>query len=109
WKEKIQNAWRLRQYLNIGTDASTNVFRLVHGEGDGLPGLIVDYYNGTAVIQAHTVGMYKIRNILIEVLSDVLGDKLTAIYDKSEKTLPFKANIQHKDALIYGQPNTDLV
>src|SRR5690554_1627929 len=109
WKQKIKKAWRLRRNLNFETNLSTNVFRLIHGEGDDLPGLIVDFYNGTAVIQAHSVGMYLIRDLITEVLADVLGDALQAVYDKSKKTLPYKADVQPTDALIYGNPVTNLV
>jgi 23S rRNA (cytosine1962-C5)-methyltransferase len=80
------------------------VFRLIHAEGDGLPGLIVDFYNGTAVVQMHSVGMYLNRNDLVKALQKVLGEKLQAVYDKSEKTLPFKANIQPQDELLWGKP-----
>lgn len=109
WKEKIRKAWSFRENLGFGTDLSTNVFRLIHAEGDGLPGLIVDYYNGTAVIQMHSVGMYLIRDLLAKALQEVLGDRLKAVYDKSEKTLPAKANIQPKDELISGKPETVVV
>jgi 23S rRNA (cytosine1962-C5)-methyltransferase len=104
WKNKIQKAWNYRQSLGFGNDPATNVFRLIHAEGDGLPGLIVDFYNGTAVMQMHSVGMHLLRNELVKALQDVLGEKLNAVYDKSEKTLPFKANIQPKDELLWGTP-----
>ena len=68
----------------------TNVYRLVHGEGDGMPGLIIDFYNGTAVMQAHSAGMYVIRETIAKALKEVMGDRLVAVYDKSEKTVPFK-------------------
>ena len=109
WKEKIQKAWNFRQNIGFGSNPDTNVFRLIHAEGDGMPGLIVDYYNGTAVMQMHSVGMFMIRDNLVKALREVLGTRLNAIYDKSEKTLPFKANIQPKDELVFGQPETDLV
>jgi 23S rRNA (cytosine1962-C5)-methyltransferase len=104
WKNKIQKAWEYRQSLGFGKDAATNVFRIIHAEGDGLPGLIVDFYKGMAVLQMHSVGMYLIRNDLVKALQEVLGEKLQAVYDKSEKTLPFKANIQPKDELLWGKP-----
>lgn len=109
WKGKIQKAWNFRQNIGFGINADTNVFRLIHAEGDGLPGLIVDYYNGTAVLQMHSVGMFMIRDLLVKALCEVLGNRLKAIYDKSEKTLPFKADIQPKDELVFGRPETDLV
>ena len=59
WQRKISNAWKLRQEVGPANNPETNVFRLVHAEGDGLPGLIVDYYNGCAVIQMHSIGMFR--------------------------------------------------
>ena len=109
WKNKIQKAWEYRQSLGFGKDTATNVFRLIHAEGDGLPGLIVDFYNGTAVLQMHSVGMYFVRNELVKALQEVLGENLKAVYDKSEKTLPFKANIQPKDELLVGNPGSNEV
>ncbi|MEE4284593.1 MAG: class I SAM-dependent rRNA methyltransferase [Mariniphaga sp.] len=104
WKSNIEKAWNYRQNLGFGKDAATNVFRIIHAEGDSLPGLIVDFYNGTAVMQMHSVGMHLMRNELVKALQEVLGEKLKAVYDKSEKTLPFKANIQPKDELLWGTP-----
>lgn len=109
WKSKIQKAWDYRNKLGFGESASTNVFRLIHAEGDGLPGLIVDFYNGTAVMQMHSIGMYFMRDELVKALQEVLGDKLKAVYDKSEKTLPFKADIQPTDELIFGEPESNEV
>ncbi len=109
WKNKIEKAWNYRQSLGFGNDAETNVFRIIHAEGDGLPGLIVDFYNGTAVMQMHSVGMYLMRHELVKALQEILGNKLKAVYDKSEKTLPFKANIQPKDELLFGNPESNEV
>lgn len=106
WKNKIENAWKLRRSLGFDNNTETNVFRLVHGEGDGLPGLIVDFYNGTAVMQSHSVGMYLVREMLVKALCEVLGDKLIAVYDKSEKSLPFKAGVESKDGYLFGE-NSD--
>jgi 23S rRNA (cytosine1962-C5)-methyltransferase len=103
WKAKIENAWKLRQSLGFDNSDDTNVYRLIHGEGDGLPGLVVDFYNGTAVMQSHSVGMFLIRDLLAEVLKEVLGDRLKAVYDKSAKTLPFKADISPVDGYILGE------
>lgn len=87
WKLKIQKAFYYRQSIGLTNDLNTNVYRLVYGEGDGLPGLVIDYYNGTAVIQAHSIGMYRERNNLAEALKEIYGGKLTAIYDKSKESL----------------------
>ncbi len=109
WKDKIERAWNYRQSLGFGTDESTNVFRLIHAEGDGLPGLIVDFYNGTAVMQMHSVGMYLIREELVKALKEVLGGRLAAVYDKSAKTLPFKADIQPEDGFLFGKSHENVV
>ena len=102
WCNKLQSAFTLRQKIGLTSRSGTNVFRLVHGEGDGMPGLIIDFYNGTAVIQAHSVGMWLIREMLAEALKIVLGDRLTAVYDKSAKTLPYKAGLDSVDGYLYG-------
>jgi len=102
WKIKLQKAVEFRQQLGITGNAETNVYRLVHGEGDGMPGLIVDYYNGTAVIQTHSIGMHLIRQTLAELLKELLGNQLTAIYDKSSSTLPRKARIEPVDEYLLG-------
>ena len=103
WKKKIENVWKLRDSLGFADSLETNVFRLVNGEGDGIPGLIIDYYNGTAVLQMHSIGMYLIRNDIVKVLSEVLGEKLKAVFDKSSKTLPFKADINPEDGYLMGE------
>ena len=105
WKSKIEKAWNFRKNLGFDNHTETNVFRLVHAEGDGMPGLIVDFYNGTAVMQMHSVGMFLIRDELVIALKEVLGDKLKAVYDKSAKTLPFKADINPKDGFLFGDGN----
>lgn len=88
WTQKIQLAYQYRQQLGLGVLSATNVFRLINAEGDGLPGLIVDYYHGTAVVQMHTWGMYNAKNDICEALKNVLGNSLHAIYHKSAETLP---------------------
>lgn len=87
WKSKIQKAFNYRQSIGLTDDANTNVYRLVYGEGDGLPGLIIDYYNGTAVIQAHSIGMYRERHFFVEALKEIYGEKLKSVYDKSKESL----------------------
>jgi 23S rRNA (cytosine1962-C5)-methyltransferase len=106
WCGKMQSAFDLRQKIGLASRKGTNVFRLVHGEGDGMPGLIVDFYNGTVVFQAHTVGMWLIRELLAEAMKIVLGNMLTAVYDKSAKTLPFKASIESVDGYLFGGSST---
>ena len=109
WKEKIMNAYNLRKSLNLTDNPENNVYRLLHGEGDGAPGLIVDYYNGLVVMQMHSVGMYRIRNTIASVIQELYGTSLVAIYDKSESTVPFKANLGAKNEFLYGdQPAIDI-
>jgi 23S rRNA (cytosine1962-C5)-methyltransferase len=103
WKMKIEKAWNLRKSIGLADNSETSVFRLVHAEGDGMPGLIVDFYNGTAVMQAHTVGMYLVRDMIVKALQEVLGERLKAVYDKSEKSLPFKAGIESEDGYLLGE------
>src|SRR5512133_1257732 len=103
WKERIEQAFRLREKMGLTDAPDTNVYRLIHGEGDGMPGLIADYYNGTVVLQAHSVGMWLVREAITKALKAVLGEKLVAVYDKSAKTLPYKASIEAKDGYLYGE------
>ena len=105
WFEKISHLFEYRQKIGLIDSESTNVYRLVHAEGDGMPGLIADYYNGVLVLQFHSVGMYLIRDVLAEAFKKVLGDRLVAIYDKSKKTLPYKADIEPENGLIFGELN----
>lgn len=102
WKSKILEAYNLRVALGLAGTEHTNVYRLVHAEGDGMPGLIIDFYSGTAVMQMHSIGMFRIREELANVLKDIYKDKLIAVYDKSESTIPFKAQIQPKNGYIIG-------
>jgi len=88
WKNKISNAYNRRIISGIAKSEDTNVYRLIHAEGDGLPGLIVDFYNGFAVIQAHSIGMYQMKNYIVEALKAIYGNSLRGIYDKSSETLP---------------------
>ena len=90
-----------------GKTESTNCYRLVHGEGDGLPGLIVDYYDGVCVMQAHSVGMFRARKQICEALRSVYGDSLKAVYDKSSGTAPFKAGLELVDGYLYRAPGFD--
>src|SRR5690606_18698615 len=97
-----------RQKLGLLTK-SNNVFRLIHGEGDGLPGLIIDFYNGTAVIQCHTLAMLKSLNQITEALTSQLKKHLTAIYNKSEATVPNWNNNLAQDGFILGNNTSNTV
>ncbi|CAN5905917.1 class I SAM-dependent rRNA methyltransferase [soil metagenome] len=107
WKSKIAQAYAYRRQLGLAEGGETDVYRLVYAEGDGLPGLIVDVYKDTAVLQAHTVGMYLIREQLAQALREVIGPGLRAVYDKSAETLPHKAHIQPANGYLYGAPAED--
>lgn len=93
WRQKLQVAKDLRVALGLIGNPENNTYRLVHGEGDNLPGLIIDVYDHTAVVQAHSAGMHVFRMDIAEALSEVMGDIVQNIYYKSETTLPFKADL----------------
>jgi 23S rRNA (cytosine1962-C5)-methyltransferase len=108
WQNKIAAAWQLRKVIGLGGSSDTSAFRLIHGEGDGMPGLIVDIYGSTAVMQMHTVAMYLLRDTFVSALREVLGDALTAIYEKSEGTLPYKADVTPENGFIWGRSTTHI-
>ncbi len=107
WSKKIKAAYAVRQSIGLSSSVETNVFRLIHGEGDGLPGLIVDYYNGTSVIQTHHIGMFKQVKEIAVALQEVLGEKLQAVYDKSAETLPKNTGVENR--ILFGTPQTNIV
>jgi len=102
YADKIERAYALRKMSGLIDNDETNAYRFIFGEGDGLPGLIIDYYNGTAVMQMHSVGMFMDQEYIIAALKNVYGDKLHTIYNKSSKTLPFKAEVDHEDVFVEG-------
>ena len=93
WVRKLAVAKDLRVALGLIGNPQNNTYRLVHGEGDNLPGLIIDVYDHTAVLQAHSAGMHVYRMEIADALSEVMGDVIENIYYKSETTLPFKADL----------------
>ena len=103
WERKLREAYQLRQRLHLTGEADTNVFRLVHAEGDGLPGLILDVYGDVAVVQAHSVGMYRARPEIAAALQAVFGEKLRAIYDKSAETVPGNAVPDAQNGYLLGE------
>lgn len=109
WKEKIQNAYNYRKQLGLTDNDHTNVYRLVFAEGDRLPGLIIDWYNGTAVIQTHSVGMHLAKEAITEALKEIYGKRLLAIYDKSEETLPKQSTIKAQNGYLFGNSGTNEV
>ena len=102
WKHRLEVALDLRRSLNLVDNPENNTYRLVHGEGDNLPGLIIDVYGQTAVMQAHSAGMHVYRMEIAEALSEVIGDIVQHIYYKSETTLPFKADLGPENGFIKG-------
>lgn len=101
WETMISRALQVRIAAGIAGSSDTNCYRLVHGEGDNLPGLIIDYYDGVCVMQAHSVGMFRARKQISEALQTVYGDSLKAVYDKSSGTAPFKAGLDLIDGYMY--------
>lgn len=101
WKEKIAIAYDLRRSIGLVRE-DNNSFRLVHGEGDNLPGLIVDVYAGTAVMQSHSVGMHESRTAICKAIKEVLGDRIQNVYYKSETTLPYKADLDAENGYLLG-------
>ena len=101
WINSISRALAVREAVAF---SETNCFRLVHGEGDGLPGLIIDWYDGVCVLQAHSVGMWRAKGQICEALKAVFGERLKAVYDKSSGTAPFKAGLDLVDGYLWRAP-----
>ena len=102
WGSRIQSALAMRECIGMANNPDNNTYRLVHGEGDCLPGLVIDCYGTTAVMQAHSVGMHVCREQICKVLVDVMGERIRNVYYKSETTLPFKAALGQENGFIYG-------
>lgn len=102
WKQRLTAALLMRQCAGIADNPENNTFRLVHGEGDNLPGLVIDCYGKTAVMQAHSVGMHVCRNVIARQLVEVMGNRIENVFYKSETTLPFKADLGQENGFIYG-------
>jgi 23S rRNA (cytosine1962-C5)-methyltransferase len=109
WKKKIQTAYQVRESLNLTQNAQTNVYRLVFAEGDGLPGLVVDIYNKTAVIQAHSVGMYQLKEDIAKALQETYKEQLDTIYVKSKESLPKNLPFDVENHFIIGEKESDIV
>lgn len=119
WQSRLAAAWQVRRSIGIyrTEEASfgcehfsqgvNTTYRLVHGEGDNLPGLVIDCYGKTAVMQAHSVGMHVSRMAIAKALKEVMGDRLEHVYYKSETTLPFKANLGQENEFILGGPTDE--
>lgn len=107
WKGRIEKALAVRESIGIANSADNNTYRLVHGEGDNLPGLVIDCYGSTAVMQAHSVGMHVCREQICKALVDVMGNRIQNVYYKSETTLPFKAELGQENGFIYGSTDNN--
>lgn len=102
WESRLKAALNMRIAIGIADNPTNNTYRLVHGEGDLLPGLIIDCYGKTAVMQAHSVGMHVERLPICEALRNVMGSRIEHVFYKSETTLPFKAELGQQDGFLYG-------
>jgi 23S rRNA (cytosine1962-C5)-methyltransferase len=111
WQKRLQNAYNYRKRLELTDSLKTNAYRLVHAEGDGVPGLIVDIYDETAVIQCHSIGIYRQIDAISDGLKAVFKLKLKAIYDKSSETLPpqYIAQNSIKNGYIFGEMPTPAI
>lgn len=105
WRASLESALQMRIAVGIADSPQNNTYRLVHGEGDNLPGLVIDCYGDTAVMQAHSVGMHVSRMDICEALVQVMGNRIKNVYYKSETTLPFKADLGQENGFIYGNTN----
>lgn len=107
WQQRMQSALAMRESIGVANNPDNNTYRLIHGEGDNLPGLIIDCYGTTAVMQAHSVGMHVCREQICKALVEVMGDRIRNVYYKSETTLPFKAELGQENGFIYGHTDNN--
>ena len=108
WQKRLGEALGVRQAIGLVDSEAGDTYRLVHGEGDLLPGLVIDVYGKTAVMQAHSVGMHVSREQIAVALKLVMGERLDSIYYKSETTLPIKAAIDGGNGFLLGESHTDV-
>jgi 23S rRNA (cytosine1962-C5)-methyltransferase len=108
WQRRLQVALDVRRSIGLADNPSNDTYRLVHGEGDNLPGLVIDIYGPTAVVQAHSVGMHIARQEVALALKQVMGDRLSNIFYKSETTLPFKADLGQENGFLLGGTPEDV-
>jgi 23S rRNA (cytosine1962-C5)-methyltransferase len=109
WKNKLKSAHNLRSRLNLTHNSSTNVYRLVNAEGDGMPGLIIDFYNGIAVLQSHTLGIHKIKEHLVQALREIYGKKLIGVFDKSAETMRKQTGIEMENKFLFGEEHENIL
>lgn len=108
WKKRLASALDVRKSIGVAGTDNNNMYRLIHGEGDNLPGLIIDIYGKNAVMQAHSVGMHVSRMQIAEALKAVMGNDLKAVYYKSETTLPYKASLGQENGFILGESDDNV-
>ncbi len=108
WRKRLEAALRMRIAIGIADNRMNNTYRLVHGEGDNLPGLVIDVYGQTAVMQAHSVGMHVCRKAIAEELMEVMDGRVANVFYKSETTLPFKAELGQENGFICGGSKDDV-
>ncbi len=109
WLRKLQEAYEFRKQIGLTDNSTTNVYRLVFGEADELPGLIIDYYNGHAVIQAHSIGMHLLREEFCKALQEIYGNTLQTVYDKSRETLPKNYAGTIQNGFLFGNAGKTIV
>lgn len=105
---RLESAYNMRRSIGITDRPNNNTYRLVHGEGDNLPGLVIDIYDNTAVMQAHSVGMHQDRMKVAEALKAIMQGQITSIFYKSETTLPFKAELGQENGFLMGKSTDDI-
>ena len=108
YEKRLATALDVRRSIGVADNPTNNTYRLVHGEGDNLPGLVIDIYGKTAVMQAHSVGMHVDRTIIAEALKQVMGNTIENIFYKSETTLPFKADLGQENGFLLGGSTEDI-
>lgn len=108
WRARLDAALQMRRSIGTADNPRNDTYRLVHGEGDNLPGLIIDCYGSTAVMQAHSVGMHVARQEIGEALVEVMGSRISHVYYKSETTLPFKAELGQENGFIIGSTDDNI-
>ncbi len=102
WLNRIEAAYTVRKKIGLAGSRSTNVYRLINAEGDNLPGLVIDYYDGHVVMQIHSAGMYRNMDRIVGALKKIYGENLRTVYDKSESTMPFKGPFEVKNQFLAG-------
>lgn len=102
WCERLVSAFKLRKAIGVADNPHNTIYRLVHGEGDNLPGLVIDCYNDTAVVQAHSVGMHVCRHVICDALVQVMQPRIKHVFYKSETTLPYKADLRQENGFLFG-------